>query len=273
MPIDPRHGRNIPAGRDVAAVLRAYFAKIATDVSGRIARGQSVDLRHFAAPMVRALRPHMMRYYTRGAHASWQSIAAALAKRRKQVAHLSKGFTPTIKAPLQPPPGIIMGGDLPLLGMGFDVLLPQTMTAIDHMVFQFVRETLDTAKRDAEQAYEDMRQEFRESAEGGESLYKITGRIQQIFNEPMRAFRISTTETSRFMHAGQMDAAKESRLDIKLEWLASSDACKVCLDLDGDTVKPGEPFMIYPKAKPAYRMVLHPPAHPHCMCATKEEIE
>jgi SPP1 gp7 family putative phage head morphogenesis protein len=105
----------------------------------------------------------------------------------------------------------------------------------------------------------------------GETNDRIAERIGQVFSDPDRARRIAVTETARVMHAGQMAAAAESGVVSGMRWLASSDACERCANLDGVVVPLGKPFEI--SGVGPYSRILHPPLHPHCMCTITEEIE
>ena len=67
-----------------------------------------------------------------------------------------------------------------------------------------------------------------------------------------------------------MMAAQEAGVE-RHTWLASSDACEKCLELDGKTVAIGEPFYVDPKGGP-YAVCLHPPRHVHCFCSLVEDL-
>jgi SPP1 gp7 family putative phage head morphogenesis protein len=119
-------------------------------------------------------------------------------------------------------------------------------------------------------AVERVQEEIEEGVTIGETNDRIAERIGQIFNDPDRARRIAVTETARVMHAGQMAAAVESGVVSGMRWLASSDACERCANLDGVVVPLGKPFEI--SGVGPYSRILHPPLHPHCMCTITEEI-
>jgi len=257
---DPKHGRHIPQGRDVAALLRGYFARIGNQVAADLTQGRNSDLMRWVKPLVQDLRPLMLRYYAGGAHMTWQRLVRLLERRRRSKSY--GGLQTKIALPQR----------IPMLMTAFDVLLTEVQHAIDHMVYEFVRETLATASNEAVLAYEALREEQRQGIEAGESLKKITARVMGVFTEPMRAFRIAATETSRVMHAGQLDAARQSKVVSGVKWLASSDACEKCLKIDGNVVKIGEPFAVNEKAPAPYRLTLAPPLHPLCQCALQEEL-
>lgn len=153
----------------------------------------------------------------------------------------------------------------------FDLFDPKVLEAVNRATFAFCRETMDTATVNLKQALVELRQLMREGLPRGDSVAFLAKKVREVFADPMRAFRIATTETSRAMHAGQLDTAEQSGVVTGKTWLASSDACKQCLDLDGKTVKLREPFWVDPKGGP-YAVVLYPPLHPHCFCDFTEEI-
>jgi hypothetical protein len=117
-----------------------------------------------------------------------------------------------------------------------------------------------------------IREELSAGLQAGEPVAAMAERIRLQSFSPRRAATIAQTESSRAVHAGQGIAAKELGVT-EWTWLASSDACEeICLPMDGKTVKIGEPFYIHSKGNPAYRVVTHPPAHPHCYCSVLEEM-
>jgi hypothetical protein len=129
----------------------------------------------------------------------------------------------------------------------------------------FCRETMETATLEATEAVSQLRVEMREGLTRGEAQRKLTERVFGIFADPMRAFRIATTESSRAMHSGQLMSARASGVVQKKEWLASPDACPRCLELNGVQKNLDEPFWVDSKGGP-YAVVMHPPLHPHCFC-------
>jgi hypothetical protein len=399
MPIDAKHGQFVPMGRDVARILRGFFARIADNAINRIRARRPIDFASWTQAMVQALTPLMAGYFQTGRQRARRRILVALARRadaRKAAAGIQ------IKKAGDPPVGTTAAAGGEFSG-DFNVLLPQVRMAIEQHTFRFVQATLNTATEETMQAYrehieaaglvgttadgrtirferheaagrgervimvdphkldaawvgDDNRippggegaagrragvERFLESGEpmqaprvrigadgkpyfidgrnrfavlrdlgidqialtiptaqqdrfvasfgastvyertraairagvtGGEALKKITVRVGEIFNDPKKAQRIAMTETSRAMHAGQMQAAQESGIVKSLRWLASVDACDFCLELDGKEVPIGQPFDVNPKGGP-YAAIYHPPAHPHCMCAAEEVIE
>lgn len=265
MPIDAKHGRFIPLGGNLARLLRAFLRQMGNVVRSR--PGQRPDLSRFAAVMVQELLPLFRIHFQRGQSETIRRIRATLAARKPK----RKGVFATVtKAPNLPPIATTTGGPGEFQ-ISFDVFLPQVEMMIQQMTMQFVRSTLATAQNDVATAYQLVRMELAEGLSEGETLRELNERIGRIFDDPVRAHRIAMTEASRAMHAGQMESAKESGIVEGLRWLASSDACPLCLKLDGKEVPLGTPFYVDPRGGP-YATVYHPPAHPHCMCSTEEVL-
>lgn len=74
-----------------------------------------------------------------------------------------------------------------------------------------------------------------------------------------------TKNSSRAVHAGDLMLLKDAGVQTK-RWLASSDACDRCQELNGVEVGIDEPFAVVSGRGP-YSVVLHPPLHPSCMCS------
>lgn len=106
----------------------------------------------------------------------------------------------------------------------FDLFNPKILDAVDNHTFIFARSTLETATTDLKTAMVSLRQLMREGLEAGAAHKLLAKKIREIFSNPNRAFTIAQTESSRFTHLGQIDAAQEAGATHKT-WIASSDAC------------------------------------------------
>lgn len=138
-------------------------------------------------------------------------------------------------------------------------------------MFAFSRSTCETARGQLEDALAELRGEMREGLRGGEAYSALARRVQRIFTDPIRAWRIAVTEGARAVNLGGILAAKDSGLVQKKRWLASSDACPDCLDLAWKEVGLEEPFIVLPGGGP-YAVVLAPPLHPGCFCSFVEVL-
>jgi uncharacterized protein YoaH (UPF0181 family) len=157
------------------------------------------------------------------------------------------------------------------VGLSFDLFNPRVIDAVNRTTYTFCRETLDTATMDLSKAMEELRQLMRDGLPQGDAVTLLAKKVRTIFADPYRAFRIATTEGSRAVHGGQMLLSAESGVN-RHSWLASSDACDHCLELDGKVVRIGEPFHVDPKGGP-YAITLHPPLHCFCFCSMVDELD
>ena len=160
----------------------------------------------------------------------------------------------------------------------FNLYDPKIISAVDVATFAFCRETMQTAQSDLSTALASLRTEMRAGLAQGEAVRQLATRVRSIFADPMRAFRIAITESSRAVHTGQLISAKTAGCKKKV-WVASSDACDTggpndegCLGLDGKTVGIDEPFWVDPKGGP-YATIVGPPLHPSCFCSMSEEFD
>ncbi len=130
---------------------------------------------------------------------------------------------------------------------------------------------METATGDLATALDRLRGLMREGLPRGDAIAALAIEVRRIFADPKRAYRIAATETSAAIHGGQMNAASEAGCT-QHAWMASSDACELCLMLaDKGPVDIGKPFWIDPAGGP-YAIKLHPPAHPFCYCTLEEII-
>ncbi len=103
-----------------------------------------------------------------------------------------------------------------------------------------------------------------------ESIRAITGQTELSVDEKRvllqelmdmsaaRAEMIARTETATAAEAGNVLAWQESGVVSGIEWALGPDPCEICQDLSGKVVPLGEEFA------PG---IMHPPAHPNCVCA------
>ena len=175
---------------------------------------------------------------------------------------------------------VICKAKQPDMDFSFDLFNPRVLDAVDQATYTFCRDTMATATDSLKASLDKLRQLMRTGLSRGDAIQLLAREIRTIFADPMRAFRIATTETSRAVHGGGSMAALEAGVT-RHSWLASVDACdrpagKVggmyCQELNGKTVKIGEPFWINPRGGP-YAVCLYPPLHPTCFCTTTEELD
>jgi hypothetical protein len=253
--VDPRHGRRIPTGRRVAKALRRLFLRQRADVLAQVLRlpDRAPDIGKWSPAMTEVLTPVMLGYWRDGGDDGARSIRRAIRLHRQR--HGRKDATSDA------------------IQSAFTVFNRRVTTACQQATLLFCEETNRTSTLALDLALEAVRGELSEGLARGDALKTLTAKVQEIFADPFRAFRIATTEASRALHAGQvlLDQSTGGLVKAK-KWLASSDACDKCLALDGIEVGLDEPFE-YVTGRGAYSVIWHPPFHPHCMCTFTEVLD
>jgi hypothetical protein len=150
----------------------------------------------------------------------------------------------------------------------WEVVNPNTEQAIWDAALAFSESMNATTSDDLNNALERTRAALIEGVvEHGETIPQLTKRVNAIFDgaEKWRARRIAQTETSRAVHAAQEQSAIQSGVVTGWKWLASSDACPMCLAIAAraPVVHIGDAFAVI-GTDPHYSNIKHPPAHPHC---------
>lgn len=301
---DPAHGRAIPIDPRLAAVLRRYWKRQWAEIAPRVQQGQRVQLDQWTQPMTEALAPLLKPHFIEGGQEAARRIRRLLLQRRERAyatgipggdgGRLVGGGAPALRAGvgglaalgdrgLAAPwraghsgDGAVAGGwrknrpaaEIP--DLSFDVFNPRVLEAVDRLTFDFCAETNRTSVERIDLALRALRRELAGGLEEGEAYLRLTRRVLNIFASPARAAAIGMTEPSRAMHAGQLLMAKDSGVVKGKRWLASSDACPLCLSLNGIVVGLDEDFAVVGKGP--YSRVPHAPAHPHCMCTWTEVL-
>lgn len=246
MPVDPRHGRHVPSGTALAELVRQMFHVFQTQAINDLAHGEiwdpsKIDINVYAD---RAF-PIMLEEYQRGAYAMEEELRGRrLGKHANSTISKANGISAF-----------------------FNVFNREVIEQVWNMTMNFVTSTLATAATHVANVYEEVRGNLADALKGGESSKKISERMREIFSNPDKAFAIGQSESSRAMHAGQNQVAKDAGFKTK-SWMASSDACDFCLKLDAlGPVPIDKPFIVLSKGNPAYRTIMFPPGHVHCVCS------
>jgi hypothetical protein len=159
----------------------------------------------------------------------------------------------------------------------WDVTSPGLAEAIRQAAFAFCAATNATTSNNLADALNELRAALDEGVvERGESLDWITRRVKEIFDqaETWRARRIAASEASRAVHKAQYEAGRDSDVVTGWRWLASSDACALCLTIARrcPVVRMGQPFAVIGD-HPDYSRIEFPPAHPSCRCSMTEVLD
>jgi len=252
---DRTHGRRIPTGRPLANLTASVLHMAAADAIRQLRTRGHVNLQQWLPSFVQAATPIVTVFVREGQRQRAKELLAAIeSRRRKSKSLVRKAFESWVSRTT-----------FDNLSFGFDVFNPQVIEYIRTATYHFVESTLATAATDAEKAYAQVKQALGAKLQSGEGTQAINRAIYQIFRDPAKASRVGQTEAARAMAGGGYMLAHDVGVTT-VRWLASSDACDICRDLNGQERELGTPFMINPKAKGPYKIILHSPAHPHCFC-------
>ncbi len=232
--------------------LGAIFAAQGREVHMRLRRavqtGDEIDLRHWTQPMFDILRPLMRPY--------WQA-GLVQGKRELDLATLRKGLRRSIRKDFT-----LFAND-----RTFTLSNPSVLDAIDQATMLFCATTNATATEDLNTAIAKLRLELKEGVPLGEAHVDLARRVQTLFNDPGRARTIAVTEASRATNGGSIISYQRSGVCEGSAWSTTTNPCpEICEPLDGEERAFGEPFVILSKGNPAYRVIMHAPAHPYCYC-------
>ena len=158
------------------------------------------------------------------------------------------------------------------------VQLPEVEEAVREWTFKFAESTNATTSERINVAITRLRNELTAGIlDGDNTLAELTKRVHSVFTgaSKYRAKVIAATEASRAVHAGQAIAARQSGMVAGFIWLASSDACPMCLSVAAehpDGVALGEPFAD-DGGTTDYSLTMYPPLHPWCACTVTEKLK
>jgi hypothetical protein len=258
---DSAHGMQIPTGLVLARAVHGVMLHAGRTAAEQAKWGRTgVSVDQWRESLEEASRAAIKAHYLYGQQQAALRILAAVA-RQIQGGKKSKSISGMVRKDL-----VDRG-----LEISWDLLQRGVLDYVRTAPMLFAASTMETASKAAANVIADVRSELGAALSQGETVREINRRMRGIFADPDRAARIGQTETSRAMHAGQLDAMIQGGIT-KASWLASSDACDLCLSLNGKIVNAGEPFYIHPKGG-RYAVVLAPPSHPHCMCSMTEVID
>jgi SPP1 gp7 family putative phage head morphogenesis protein len=231
MPIDARHGKNIPKGSALATaiahVLRAEYRRVAA----RIRRGGEPGLsRTFQSQLASVTESVLATHYLTGKRIARKQVVLFRAEQTKS------------------------------MGVSFSSEIATNETveqAALQLAFDLAGSVSDTLR-------ERMRDTMSSGLANGFSASEIAEAFEPFFGR-YRAETIAVTEASRAQHAGEIETYREMGVQRKA-WMASSDACDVCMGLDGSEMGLDGAFHVHEGGRESYRVVKHPPLHPVCKC-------
>lgn len=165
--------------------------------------------------------------------------------------------------------------------LGIDALRvqdPHIKEAIEKLAMEFALSTNMTTTKDISVAMQQLKTRLGDVMTGDENtIAELTKAVQGVFDlaEEVRAKRIAITESSRAVHVAQRMTGEKSGIVKGYKWLASSDACPICItirDSYPDGIPIGGTFAIT-SDNPIYGEIKEPPAHPNCQCTMVENID
>jgi HK97 family phage portal protein len=140
---------------------------------------------------------------------------------------------------------------------------------IKNRIFKFAGVSTDTTN-------EAIKTTLSEGIELGEGINDLSKRIADVFESARnyRSDRIARSEVTRFNVEATEQAYIESGVVEAKEWIVNPDACDMCLEFAGKTVKLGETFASKGDSVSSndneiildYEDIEHPPLHPNCRC-------
>lgn len=203
-----------------------------------------LDLTAWTQPLVDVAYPYL--------------LAEAQEATRQTIAALEKAVTPEAVAATRVPQ-LRLAPDL------FTVVDRNLPKATQALTLKFADSTNETTTKELSEALDELRGEIEQGIITGDTRAEIRKRVQTVFEnaDNSRATVIAHTEASNARHSAQVMTAKDSRVVKAKAWLASADACPVCL---GYAAR-GEIPLDADFGETSYGPVKHAPGHPRCYCS------
>lgn len=262
MYLQTRRPRPPKPDESLGRLVHSVLEKARLDAVRQAAAGHRIDLRKWVEALQQASIPIIGAVVVQARRAKARELLREIMRQGRRKSLNIRGVVKT--------QNVGMG----TLDFSFDLYRPEISEFVRTATYQFAESTLATASMQAEKAIEAVREILATGLPRGDTYRVINREMVKIFSDPLKAARIGQTETQRAVNAGAYQVEQASAIVTGVQWLASSDACEeICLPLNGQVRKLGEPFFINAKAKGPYRICLHPPAHPFCMCSTMSVID
>jgi HK97 family phage portal protein len=151
----------------------------------------------------------------------------------------------------------------------WNVSSPGVQDAIRQATMKFCAETNATTEMELSAALDKLREDLAAGLTGHENtIPELTRIVQNTFAnaDQIRAERIAMTEASRAIHAGQIQAAKDSGVVVGKKWLLAPDACELCQEIaaeNPDAIPLDASFKNMGDGP--YDDIQGPPGHPWCL--------
>lgn len=234
--------RTLRRARAFVSALRSIFATQGISVMRAILNGDPVDLSSWVAP----LRDTAAAHVSPVANGVFREVLSEWLRRRRDAASVMR-------------PGLAIEA-------------PEVVEFVRRQSYDFARSVNQVSQARADDMRAVFRDELAEGLSRGELHRRLSQRVDEVFRNPVRSSVIAQTEMSRAHHGGEWLAMQRTGEPMLKEWLASSDACPRCLEIDGKVVELNQAFTVNASKNPAYAVVLHPPLHPNCMCSVTYRV-
>jgi hypothetical protein len=158
---------------------------------------------------------------------------------------------------------------------------PEVLAALEREMFKFAH-GIDQTTADM------LRETLIAGMDEGDTIGELANSISALSDEWIEGWRsemIARTETTRAFTAGHIEAWRSTGVVSRKVWVAASDACPFCLEMNGTVVDLDETFFDQGEEQTAdwkdqelsmshdYSDVDGPPLHPNCRCALVAELD
>ena len=271
------HSRSMPRGSSIAAAVRSVARAQRKVVVSSLVKvslrrpgfwktkqvSSDFDLSSWDEDLAKRGREGIEADFMRGVDETWKTVSSA---------SKGKGETKTKQGTL------VLTVDEALT-----VTDPGVKKAIDEAALKFAESTNATTSLGLSEATAKLRLELAAGLiEQGEALPELVKRVNAVFDmaETWRAERVALTESSRALHSGQKMMAEESGVVKGFKWLLSADPCPICIAIEskfkggiGLNADFGNQTDYGQSPSETYGVIVHPPAHPYCMCTLIEVLK
>jgi hypothetical protein len=236
--------QRLTTSRPFMRTLRAIFGTQAAIVRRAIRRNEAIDLSQWTNVLAEAADAHNAPI----ANTSFRKMLTQYLRETRRPRGM--GF-------------VNVGSSVP-----YSMDVPEVREFIRRMSIDFAIATNKASVAHANRARDQFREALAQHLDTGRANVKLAEDLDRIFHNPQRASLIAHNEQSRAVHGGQFLAAHRFSEPVNKEWVASDDACEICLGYRSQGAIPlDRPFSTTASKNPAYAVVQFAPAHPNCFCS------